>query len=136
MRRGAGTGGRRKQKPPRQLRLRPRVGVRRVHLLPLRRHRRPGGQCPMRRAVCGVRRIWNMPDYEKSVPAQVAAMDVLPGLVVPYHYGVDAPSTKENGARLCAALTAAGIPCRGMEKGAVLTLWRNAAFHPSCPRPL
>ena len=49
--------------------------------------------------------------------AQVAAMDVLPGLVVPYHYGVDAPSTKENGARLCAALTAAGIPCREWKKG-------------------
>ena len=61
--------------------------------------------------------IWNMPDYEKSVPAQVAAMDVLPGLVVPYHYGVNAPETKENGAKLCAALTAAGIPCREWKKG-------------------
>ena len=61
--------------------------------------------------------IWNMPDYEKAVPAQVAAMDVLPGLVVPYHYGVEDASTKENGARLCAALTAAGIPCREWKKG-------------------
>ena len=83
----------------------------------LRRHRRPGDnvQCDVLFVVCDG--IWNMPDYEKSVPAQVAAMDVLPGLVVPYHYGVDAPSTKENGARLCAALTAAGIPCREWKKG-------------------
>ena len=72
-------------------------------------------QCDVLFVVCDG--IWNMPDYEKSVPAQVAAMDVLPGLVVPYHYGVDAPSTKENGARLCAALTAAGIPCREWKKG-------------------
>ena len=72
-------------------------------------------QCDVLFVVCDG--IWNMPDYEKSVPAQVAAMDVLPGLVVPYHYGVDAPSTKENGARLCAALTAAGIPCREWRKG-------------------
>lgn len=57
--------------------------------------------------------IWNMPDFETAVPAQVRAMDVLPGLVVPYHYGVfGPPSTRENGAKLCAALSAAGIPCR------------------------
>lgn len=35
-------------------------------------------QCDVLFVVCDG--IWNMPDYEKSVPAQVAAMDVLPGL--------------------------------------------------------
>lgn len=60
--------------------------------------------------------IWNMPGYETRVPAQVRAMDVCPGLVVPFHYG-NLGDTKENGAKLCAALEAAHIPCREWRKG-------------------
>lgn len=60
--------------------------------------------------------MWNMPEYETRVPAQVRAMDVCPGLVVPYHYG-GLGDTKENGAKLCAALEAAHIPCREWRKG-------------------
>ena len=117
MRRGAGTGGRRKQNHPVSF------GFGLVLEFAGFTYYLSGDtdvlvdnvQCDVLFVVCDG--IWNMPDYEKSVPAQVAAMDVLPGLVVPYHYGVDAPSTKENGARLCAALTAAGIPCREWKKG-------------------
>lgn len=59
--------------------------------------------------------MWNMPQYETRVPQQVLAMAHCPGLVVPYHYGVDGVPA-ENGARLCAALRAAGIPCREWHK--------------------
>lgn len=60
--------------------------------------------------------IWNMPEYETRVPAQVHAMDVCPGLVVPYHYG-NMGDTRANGAKLCAALEAAHIPCREWRRG-------------------
>lgn len=56
--------------------------------------------------------IWNMPKYRQAVPAQLLAMQVKPGLVVPYHYGSYAPGTGRNGRKLCEALTAAGIPAR------------------------
>ena len=59
--------------------------------------------------------LWNMPDYETRVPAQILAMDYRPGLVVPYHYGEDGVPA-ENGARLCRALSAAGIACREWRK--------------------
>ncbi len=70
--------------------------------------------CDVLFAVCDG--IWNMPDYETRVPAAVLAMDARPGLVVPYHYG-SMGDTEENGAKLCAALQAAGIPCREWRKG-------------------
>ncbi len=53
--------------------------------------------------------IYNMPQYETRIPAEIRAMDKMPKLTVPYHYGEE--GTQQNGAKLCAALTAAGIPC-------------------------
>ncbi len=58
---------------------------------------------------------WNMPRYEEAVPAQLAAMRVRPGLVVPYHYGSYLPGSKKNGGKLCAALTKAGFACEELE---------------------
>ena len=71
-------------------------------------------RCDVLFAVCDG--IWNMPGYETRIPGQVRAMDARPGLVVPYHYG-SMGDTRENGARLCAALEAAGIPFREWRKG-------------------
>ena len=56
--------------------------------------------------------VWNMPDFAVRVPAEIARMDRRPGLVVPYHYGGEAPGSEGNGAVLCQALSAQGIPCR------------------------
>lgn len=56
--------------------------------------------------------VWNMPDFAARVPAEIARMGRCPGLVVPYHYGEDVPGSEGNGAALCRALTAQGIPCR------------------------
>ena len=71
-------------------------------------------RCDVLFVVCDGK--WNMPEYETRVPAQVLAMDVCPGLVVPYHYG-NMGNTEGNGAKLCAALEAAHIPCREWRKG-------------------
>ena len=71
-------------------------------------------RCDVLFAVCDG--LYNMPGYETRIPEQVRAMDECPGLVVPYHYGM-MEGTKENGAKLCAALEAAGIPCREWHKG-------------------
>lgn len=51
--------------------------------------------------------IYNMPNYETLIPQQIKEMDVLPLLVVPYHYSYEA--TQSNGDILCAALLAQGI---------------------------
>lgn len=57
--------------------------------------------------------IWNMPNFTTRVPEQLRAMDVLPKLVVPYHYGAECPQdTSENGRILCDILTELGIPCK------------------------
>ena len=133
MRRGAGTGGRRKQNHPLSASASASCWSSQGFTYYLSGDTDvlvDNVQCDVLFVVCDG--IWNMPDYEKSVPAQVAAMDVLPGLVVPYHYGVDAPSTKENGGAVVRRAHSRRHSLPGMEKGAVLTLWRNAAFHPSC----
>lgn len=54
---------------------------------------------------------YNMPQYETRVVEEVKAMDSMPGLVVPYHYGY-LPGTQQNGKKLEAALSAAGIPAK------------------------
>jgi L-ascorbate metabolism protein UlaG (beta-lactamase superfamily) len=59
--------------------------------------------------------IWNMPGFETRVVEQVQAMAHRPGIVIPYHYGEDGVP-EENGALLCKALSAAGIPCKEMRK--------------------
>ncbi|MEG2697617.1 MAG: MBL fold metallo-hydrolase [Ruthenibacterium sp.] len=54
--------------------------------------------------------IYNMPHFETDIPKAILEMDALPGIVVPYHYGE--PGMEQCGAKLCAALSAAHIPCR------------------------
>ena len=54
--------------------------------------------------------IYNMRSFQTEIPKAVHAMDIKPGLVVPYHCGE--PGMEACAGRLCAALTAAGIPCR------------------------
>lgn len=57
--------------------------------------------------------VYNMPGVEKDILNGVLAMDDKPGLVIPYHYGeAEVPGSGQNGARVVAALTAAGIPAK------------------------
>lgn len=50
--------------------------------------------------------VYNMPDYLSLVPAQVAAMETPPGLVVPYHF--DNATQPGNGERLAGKLRELG----------------------------
>lgn len=52
---------------------------------------------------------YNMPNFTQLAVAQVLAMDTMPKLVVPYHYGY-IENTTDNGKLLAEALTAANIP--------------------------
>ena len=70
-----------------------------------------GADCDVLLVACDG--IYNMPDFETRIPAEIADMDERPGLVIPYHYGDW--GTQENGAKLCRALTAAGIRCEEFE---------------------
>lgn len=54
--------------------------------------------------------IYNMRNYTRQIPEALHAMEHRPGLTVPYHCGE--PGMESCGARLCAALVAAGLPCR------------------------
>lgn len=53
--------------------------------------------------------IYNMPNFETAVPAQLARFSHRPQLVVPYHYAGYIEGTDQNGPRLAAALEAAGF---------------------------
>ena len=52
---------------------------------------------------------YNMPEYETRAVEQVLAMDTMPVIAVPYHYGY-IEDTAQNGKKLAAALEKAGIP--------------------------
>lgn len=55
---------------------------------------------------------YNMPGYMDRVPAQLAAMDHRPGVVVPYHYAGYMEGTDENGPRLAEKLRELGYNAR------------------------
>lgn len=56
--------------------------------------------------------VWNMPDFETRIPAELEKMEHKPGLVVPYHYAEEEnPGTGGNGKKLCAVLREKGYAC-------------------------